>query len=110
MLLNLCNLEYACNGRIKPLQAYMNILVASFNNIRIITTSNLTLGNIMTYLILTLLVHGQIITQQIPYHNDDACRNSKQEFALAFSEYKMDVEPVKIISSICTDLSTGIVF
>ena len=64
----------------------------------------------MTYLILTLLVHGQIITQQIPYHNDNACSNGKQEFALAFSDYTMANEPVTIISSICTGLENGTVF
>ena len=64
----------------------------------------------MTYLILTLFINGQIITQQIPYHNDNACTNAKAEFALAFSEYKMNSEPVKIISNICTDLTSGSVF
>jgi hypothetical protein len=64
----------------------------------------------MTYLILTLMIHGQIITQQIPYHSDNACQNAKQEFSLAFSEYKMSDEPIKTISSICTGLSDGTVF
>jgi hypothetical protein len=64
----------------------------------------------MAYLILTLLVHGQIITQQIPYHNDTACQNGKQEFSLAYSDYKMNSEPVIIISSICTGLENGTVF
>jgi hypothetical protein len=64
----------------------------------------------MTYLILTLLVHGQIITQQIPYHSDNSCQNAKSEFASAFNEYRLSSEPVVIISSICTGLADGTVF